>query len=32
LDDIDAVALMTDCDNSKAQGMAYYEDIYFTAR
>jgi hypothetical protein len=32
LDDIDAVALMTDCDNSKRRGIAYYEDIYFTAR
>jgi len=30
LDDIDAVALMTDCDNSGQRSRAYYGDIYFT--
>ncbi len=30
LDDIDAVALMTDCDNSVRQSRAYYGNIYFT--
>jgi hypothetical protein len=30
LDDVDAVALMTDCDNSGRTGTAYYGDIYFT--
>lgn len=28
---IDAVALMTDCDNSGQQSRAYYGDIYFTS-
>lgn len=28
---IDAVAIMTDTDNSKAKATAYYGDIYFTA-
>lgn len=31
LDDIDAVALMTDCDNSGQRSRAYYGDIYFTS-
>lgn len=31
LDDVDAVALMTDCDNSEREGTAYYGDIYFSA-
>lgn len=29
LDNIDAVALMTDCDNSRLKATAYYGDIYF---
>jgi hypothetical protein len=31
LDHIDAVALMTDCDNSRRKETAYYGDIYFAA-
>ncbi len=30
LDNFDAVALMTDCDNSGQRSRAYYGDIYFT--
>ena len=28
---IDAVALMTDTDNSKSEATAYYRNIYFSA-
>lgn len=29
---IDAIAIMTDTDNSKQSATAYYGDIYFTAK
>lgn len=32
LDDIDAVALMTDCDNSGLKSAAYYGDIHFSVK
>jgi hypothetical protein len=32
IDSIDAVALMTDTDNSRQSASAWYGDIYFTAR
>jgi hypothetical protein len=32
IDRIDAVTLMTDTDNSGQSAMAWYGDIYFTAR
>lgn len=31
LDNVDGVALMTDCDNSGRKGRAYYRDIRFTS-
>jgi hypothetical protein len=30
IDTLDAVAVMTDCDDSKSRGIAHYGDIYFT--
>ena len=31
IDALDAVAVMTDCDDSQSRGLAHYGDIYFSS-